>query len=78
MNHICEFITEVQADANGLPVMVYCEAPAVNFKDRWLCPEHYKAAMKSKDGYIYRQGIAGSIKWTFLSDNSVILESDEN
>jgi hypothetical protein len=57
MSHDCEFITGVEADSNGLPVMIYCEAPAVNFKDRWLCPEHYKQATKSKGGYIYRQGV---------------------
>ena len=56
MSHPCEFITKTEADPRGLPVFTYCEAPAVNFKDRWLCPEHYKQATKSKGGYIYRQG----------------------
>ena len=57
MSHPCEFITKTEADPSGLPVFTYCEVPAVNyFKDRWLCPEHYKQATKSKGGYIYRQG----------------------
>lgn len=61
MSHPCEFVKSVEADSNGLPVMVYCEVPAVNYKDRWLCPEHYKQATKSKDGYIYRQGAGAAV-----------------
>lgn len=57
MSHTCEFTTGAEADQNGLPVMIYCEALAAHFyKDRWLCPLHYGQSVKPKGGYIYRQG----------------------
>jgi hypothetical protein len=73
MSHSCEFITGTEADSNGLPVMIYCEAPAVNFKDRWLCPEHYKQATKTKGGYIYRQG-TGQTTTVFSKKHSVTIK----